>query len=112
MPVEALVVLLKLRPNVIWGVIQEREADDGVAGLKEFAAKEAAVMRDGVDGLVDARELVHGAVVVVEGGEKVLVDLSAFWMEASCLVVPWWSRVPACGREQMWWTGSAVIGAV
>src|SRR4029077_11859763 len=52
----------------------KRRSSDAVRMLLELGAKEARVLRDGVEALVAAESLVAGDVFVVRPGEKIATD--------------------------------------
>ncbi len=61
--------------NAILGIVQERRAEEALAALKELAAPEAHVLRDGKRQTVPARELVPGDIVYLEAGNYVPADV-------------------------------------
>jgi Ca2+-transporting ATPase len=67
-------------PSVI-GTIQEFRAERAVAALREMAAPEAIVLRDGRAVTVAAADLVPGDVVVLEAGNVVPADLRLLEVE-------------------------------
>lgn len=68
----ALVVLV----NTAIGVVQETRADRAIAALDRMAAPTARVVRDGVDLILPAADLVRGDLVRLEAGDIVPADLS------------------------------------
>ena len=69
----AIVVIVLL--NAVIGAIQEFRAERAVAALRELAAPEAQVIRDGRNKTVAAAELVPGDIVMLEAGNIVPADL-------------------------------------
>ncbi len=61
--------------NAILGIVQERRAEEALAALKQLAAPEAHVLRDGKRQTVPARELVPGDIVFLEAGNYVPADV-------------------------------------
>jgi Ca2+-transporting ATPase len=69
------VILLVVIVNTVIGVTQEVRADQAIAALHRLAAPTARVIRDGVDQVVPAGELVPGDVVLLAAGDVVPADL-------------------------------------
>jgi Ca2+-transporting ATPase len=61
--------------NAVLGVIQESRAEQALAALRQLAAPEALVLRDGRRQTIPARELVPGDIVFLEAGNYVPADL-------------------------------------
>lgn len=61
--------------NAALGVFQERRAEQALAALRELAAPDAHVIRDGSHQTVPARELVPGDLVLLEAGNFVPADI-------------------------------------
>ncbi len=60
--------------NAVLGFIQEYRAEQSMAALREMAAPEANVIREGKQSIIPARELVPGDIVALETGDKVPAD--------------------------------------
>ncbi|QEE18065.1 cation-translocating P-type ATPase [Promethearchaeum syntrophicum] len=60
--------------NAIIGFIQEGKADEAIEALKNFAAPESQVIRDGKEITVKARELVPGDLIVLHEGDMLPAD--------------------------------------
>ncbi len=73
--VEAAAILAIVVLNAALGVIQERRAEQALAALRQLAAPDADVIRDGSRQVVPSRELVPGDVVLLESGNYVPADL-------------------------------------
>lgn len=73
--VEASAIMAIVLLNAALGVIQERRAEEALAALKELAAPEANVLRDGRRITVPARDLVPGDLVFLEAGNYVPADV-------------------------------------
>ncbi|MDG4770156.1 cation-transporting P-type ATPase [Solwaraspora sp. WMMD792] len=69
------VILLVVVVNTGIGVVQEVRADRAIAALDRLAAPVARVLRDGVDRVVPAAELVPGDLVKITAGDIVPADL-------------------------------------
>jgi Ca2+-transporting ATPase len=73
-PFESLAILVILAFNTTMGVWQEYRAEDALARLKELAAPQVSVRRDGQLRQIRAAELVPGDRVRVEAGDRVPAD--------------------------------------
>ncbi|MBO4208768.1 cation-translocating P-type ATPase [Micromonospora echinofusca] len=69
------VIVLVVLVNTVIGVVQEIRADRAIAALDGLAAPTARVVRDGVDLVVPAAELVRDDLVRIEAGDVVPADL-------------------------------------
>ena len=73
-PIEAAAILGIMLANAALGVWQERKAESAVAKLRDLAAPQVWVMRDGATTRLGARELVPGDQVRMEAGDRVPAD--------------------------------------
>ena len=73
--VDAVIILLVVVLNAVFGVFQESKAEEAINALKEMAAPDATVLRDGQLQTVKSDELVPGDVVTLEAGDIVPADL-------------------------------------
>ncbi|MCL1586891.1 MAG: HAD-IC family P-type ATPase, partial [Actinomycetia bacterium] len=73
-PIESIAILVILAFNTIMGVWQEYRAEDALARLKELAAPNVCVRRDGSLTHIPAALLVPGDLVRVEAGDRVPAD--------------------------------------
>jgi Ca2+-transporting ATPase len=73
--VEAAAIMTIVILNAVLGVIQERRAEEALAALKELAAPEANVLRDGHRLTIPAKELVPGDIVFLEAGNFIPSDV-------------------------------------
>lgn len=73
--VDAVIILLVVVLNAIFGVFQEAKAEETIDALKEMAAPNATVRRDGQIHTVKSDELVPGDIVLLEAGDVVPADL-------------------------------------
>ena len=78
---DAAVIFVVLLLNAIIGYIQEARAEAAMEALLQMAAPQAKVRRDGVVGLIPARDIVPGDIIILESGDKVPAD--ALLMEVS-----------------------------
>ncbi|MFB6130558.1 MAG: cation-translocating P-type ATPase [Salinigranum sp.] len=72
--VDAGLILLILLANGVFGFVQDYRAERSMQALRDLSAPDATVLRDGEKRTVDAREVVPGDVVFVEGGDAVPAD--------------------------------------
>ncbi len=71
---EPIVIVAILILNAVIGVVQESKADAALEALKNMAAPNAKVWRDGVLTTVSSTELVPGDIVTFEAGDMVPAD--------------------------------------
>lgn len=72
--VESIIILLVLLLNSVISVVQTKKAESSLEALKNMAAPEAKVMREGLKQTIPARELVPGDIVLLEAGDYVPAD--------------------------------------
>lgn len=72
---DTITILVIVLLNAIIGTVQEFRAERAVAALRQMAAPEAQVLRDGQVVTLPAKELVLGDVVLLEAGNVVPADL-------------------------------------
>jgi P-type Ca2+ transporter type 2C len=80
-PRDTLVILVIVLLNAIIGTVQEFRAERAIAALREMAAPEARVLRDGMAVTLEAEQLVPGDVVLLEAGNVVPADLRLLEVE-------------------------------
>ena len=78
---DTIAILVIVLLNAIIGAVQEFRAERAVAALREMAAPEAQVLRDGRAVTLAAAELVPGDVVLLEAGNVVPADLRLLLVE-------------------------------
>ena len=71
---EAVVITVIVLFAVLFGFTQEYRASRALEALKEMAAPNARVLRDGEERVVPTRDLVPGDVVVLRAGDRVPAD--------------------------------------
>ena len=72
---EALIIIAIVIINAVLGVIQEGKAEKAIEALKKMSAPSARVLRDGIQKVVPAAELVPGDIVLLEAGDVVPADI-------------------------------------
>lgn len=73
--VEASVIFFIVVVNSIIGIIQEKKAQSSLAALKTMNAPNATVIRDGIEKIIPAKDLVVGDIVSLATGDIVSADL-------------------------------------
>ena len=71
---EPALILLIVIINAVMGVVQENKAEKALSALKSLSAPHARVIRDGVEKVIDAAELVPGDIIKLEAGDFVPAD--------------------------------------
>ena len=71
---DAWVILVIVLACVFLGFIQEYRAEQAAAALRQMAAPEATVVRDGREVVVPAQEVVPGDLLVLHTGDRVAAD--------------------------------------
>ncbi len=71
---EPALILLIVILNALMGVVQESKAEKALDALKNMSAPHAKVLRDGVQTVIDAAELVPGDIIVLEAGDFIPAD--------------------------------------
>lgn len=72
--VEAITIILIVFLNAIMGFVQEYRTEKTLDALKKMAAPKCKVLRDGVEVVIPAKEVVVGDAIVLEAGDKVPAD--------------------------------------
>ncbi len=72
---DAVIILVVVLVNAIVGMIQEGKAEKALEALKQMTCPQAVVVRDGVQKIIPAKELVTGDLVCLEAGGQVPADL-------------------------------------
>ena len=82
---DALIILAVVILNAAFGVYQEGQAEAAIEALKDMSSQIARVRRNGHIVEIDSRELVPGAIVMLEAGDVVPADMR--WLEAASLKI-------------------------
>ncbi len=73
--IDTLVIMVIVLLNAAIGFTQARRADQAIAALRQLAAAQAQVLRDGQPQPVPAADLVPGDIVLLEAGNQIPADL-------------------------------------
>lgn len=71
---EPALILLIVILNAVMGVMQESKAEKALDALKSLSAPHARVIRDGVEQVIEAKDLVPGDMIKLEAGDFVPAD--------------------------------------
>jgi len=71
---DAVAILVIVVINAILGFVQEYRAEKSVEMLKKLAAPKATVIRNGIERVIPAREVVLGDIIVLKAGDRVPAD--------------------------------------
>ena len=71
---EPALILLIVILNAVMGVYQEGKAEKALDALKNMSAPHARVIRNGVESVIDAAELLPGDIIKLEAGDFVPAD--------------------------------------
>ncbi|MDD2903757.1 MAG: cation-translocating P-type ATPase [Syntrophales bacterium] len=71
---DAVVILVIVLACVVLGFFQEYRAEQAAAALQKMAAPEAAVIREGREQVIPAREVVPGDILALHTGDRVAAD--------------------------------------
>ncbi len=71
----AILILIIVFFNGIFGFIQDYKAEKSIEALKEINTSKARVIRSGKQHLINSEDLVPGDIVLIESGEKISADL-------------------------------------
>ncbi|MGH9790385.1 MAG: cation-translocating P-type ATPase, partial [Candidatus Acidiferrales bacterium] len=74
LPYEAIAIFAVVVLNAVMGYVQESRAESAVAALRQMAAAQARVVRDGEQRSVPATELVRGDIILIEEGDTIPAD--------------------------------------
>jgi len=73
--VDAIIILLVVVLNAIFGVFQEAKAEQAIDALKELSAPQAHVKRNGKVVTIKSEDVVPGDIVLLEAGDIIPADL-------------------------------------
>ncbi|MFO1441395.1 MAG: HAD-IC family P-type ATPase [Verrucomicrobiaceae bacterium] len=80
---DAVVILVVVLINAVIGAVQEGRAEHSMAALRKLSSLKVRVVRDGREGIIEARDLVPGDVLLLAAGDQVGAD--ARLLEAAAL---------------------------
>ncbi len=83
--IEAIAIFVMILLSVVLGFIQEYKAEKSLEKLKKITSRKAVVLRNNVEQILDATELVPGDIVLVEAGSIIPADIRL--IESSSLKV-------------------------
>jgi len=72
--VDASVILFIVILNALIGFVQKFKAEKALEALKNMIQPHAKVIRDGIEKIIDARDLVPGDILIIEEGDQVSAD--------------------------------------
>ncbi|MDR0297142.1 MAG: cation-translocating P-type ATPase [Streptococcaceae bacterium] len=72
---DAIIIMLVVIVNAVFGVYQEGKAEAAIEALKKMASPAARVKRSGAVETIDSKDLVPGDIVLLEAGDVVPADL-------------------------------------
>jgi P-type Ca2+ transporter type 2C len=73
--IESVVIAIIVLFAVVLGFVQEYRAERAIEALRQMAAPNASVLRDGEELKIPARELVPGDVIILHTGDRVPADV-------------------------------------
>jgi len=73
--IEAIAISVIILFAILLGFIQEYRAERAMEALKKMAAPMAAVIRDGVELGIPARDVVPGDIILIRAGDKIPADV-------------------------------------
>jgi P-type Ca2+ transporter type 2C len=73
--IEAIAISVIILFAILLGFIQEYRAERAMEALKKMAAPMAAVIRDGVELEIPARDVVPGDIILIRAGDKIPADV-------------------------------------
>lgn len=71
---EPILILVIVILNAVMGMMQESRAEKALGALQELSSPKARVTRDGVERVIEAKDLVPGDVIYLEAGDYVPAD--------------------------------------
>ncbi len=110
--VDAVAILAIVFVNAVLGFAQEYRAERSLEALQELAAPSTLVVRDGDTERIDARDVVPGDIVVLEGGDRVpadirLLETNVFQVEEAALTG---ESVPVTKDDRFQPSGEVTLG--
>ena len=77
-PVDSILIFAIVMAASTLGFVQEYRAERAIEALREMLTPTVTVLRDGVEKVISAREVVPGDVILVSAGDRVVADCRIF----------------------------------
>jgi len=71
---DAAVIFAILLLNALLGFVQEYKAEEVIAALAKLSSPHSRVRRDGIEQIIDSREIVPGDIIILEAGDRISAD--------------------------------------
>ncbi|MCD6523275.1 MAG: calcium-translocating P-type ATPase, PMCA-type [Candidatus Diapherotrites archaeon] len=79
--IDASLIIFIVLANSVFGFFQDYKAEKSMLALRKMTKVNVIVVRDGVEQIVDAKELVPGDIIIVEEGSKIPADARIIGVE-------------------------------
>lgn len=76
--IDGSLILLFVAINAVLGFYQEHQSENSIKLLEEFVARQARVVRNGKEEMIDSRLIVPGDIVMIEAGDIIPADIRFF----------------------------------
>lgn len=71
---DAAVIFAILLLNALLGFFQEYKAEESIAALAKLSSPHSRVRRDGIEQIIESREIVPGDIIILEAGDRISAD--------------------------------------